>query len=191
MASIDTTESGRSGARDVPVWDPLVRLVHWGVAIGVLVNSFDDADAALHQWVGYAVAGLVGVRLLWGMVGPRPARFSAFPPNPFAALRHLAAGWRGEKMPVHLSHNPLGALMVYNIWSTLAVLGATGYMMTTMTFFGVEWVEEAHEMAHAWLVASVALHVAGVVIDGARTHVPLVRAMVTGRKRIPEGTQLE
>ena len=46
---------------------------------------------------------------------------------------------------VHLSHNPIGALMAYNIWASVIVIGLTGYMMTTITFFGAEWVEEVHE----------------------------------------------
>ena len=34
--------------------------------------------------------------------------------------------------------------MVYNIWMTVLVLGVTGYMMGTIQFFGVEWVEDVH-----------------------------------------------
>ncbi|WP_425404291.1 cytochrome b/b6 domain-containing protein [Hwanghaeella sp.] len=201
MASIDTNHGGRPGARltpehpfparTVPVWDPLVRLIHWSLALAVVVNSlFTDEESALHEWVGYAALGLVAVRLLWGLIGTRQARFSAFPPSPVRALRHLAALARGERT-VHLSHNPIGALMVYNIWATVAALGVTGYMMGTVTFFGMEWVEEVHEAAFGWLMASVALHVAGVFFDTWRSGVPLVRAMVDGRKRIPEGVPME
>lgn len=178
------TPGGREGARDIRVWDPLVRLTHWGVALGVLVNSaLTDPDGALHEQVGYGVLALVVLRLLWCIVGPKPARFSAFPPSPAAALGHLRAMLRGERK-VHLSHNPLGALMVYNLWLTLLALSATGIMMGTVTFFGVDWVEEVHEAAFGWLMFSVALHVGGVLFDQWRTGVPLARAMVTGRKRI-------
>jgi len=74
--------------------------------------------------------------------------------------------------------------MVYNLWLTLLALSATGIMMGTVTFFGVDWVEELHEAAFGWLMFSVALHVGGVLFDQWRTGVPLARAMVTGRKRI-------
>ncbi len=190
MTDLSINEGGRSGARDIPVWDPLVRLIHWSVALGVLINSFSEGDEALHEWIGYAVLVLVGLRLVWGLVGTDQARFSAFPPSPRRALAHLRAVTRGSRR-VHLSHNPIGALMVYNLWASLIALGVTGYMMTTVRFFGIEWVEEVHELVYNWLVLSVALHVGGVVFDSVRTRVPLVAAMVTGRKRIPQGTETE
>jgi cytochrome b len=92
---------------------------------------------------------------------------------------------------VHLSHSPLGALTVYNIWATVGLLAATGYMMGTFRFFGADWVEGLHELAFDWLVVSVVLHVAGVLFDGWRTRVPLVRAMIVGRKRIPGDVSIE
>ena len=190
MAMTDSVQGGRSGAHEVLVWDPLVRLIHWLVAAAVLVNSIADDDGALHLWVGYGALGLVAIRLVWGLIGPRNARFSAFPPSPTRALAHVGAMLRGNQT-VHLSHNPLGALMVYNIWATIVALGVTGYMMETIQFFGVEWVEETHELAYGWLIASVALHVAGVLIDTWRTRVPLLAAMLTGRKRIPAEVKIE
>ena len=64
-------------------------------------------------------------------------------------------------------------------------------MMGTLQFFGVDWVEEAHEIVYGWLLFSIALHVGGVLLDTWRTKVPLVWAMITGRKRIPEGADVE
>ena len=206
MASLDTHNGQESGgrksvrplpasadlpAREIAVWDPLVRLIHWSLALTILINSlFTEEESKAHEWVGYVALGLVAVRLVWGLIGPAHARFSAFPPSPARALRHLAGLAKGDRT-VHLSHNPVGALMVYNIWATVAALGVTGYMMGTVAFFGTEWVEELHEAAFGWLMFSVALHVAGVFFDTWRSGVPLVRAMVDGRKRIPEGTQTE
>lgn len=189
MTTIDTNAMG--GGQVVSVWDPLVRLIHWGLALAILTNGvLTDADGALHEYVGYAAIGLVGLRLAWGLFGTRHARFSAFLPNPAAALRHLRELREGGGR-VHLSHNPLGTLMVYNIWGTVLAMGLTGYMMGTVRFFGYEWVEETHEMLFNWLILSVVLHVGGVVFDTARTGVPLVRAMIDGKKRIPSGQEIE
>ncbi|WP_170439012.1 cytochrome b/b6 domain-containing protein [Ruegeria arenilitoris] len=187
MSEFIQYESGREGARTIRVWDPLVRLIHWSVVLGILLNAaVTDPEGQLHEYVGYAVLGLVLLRLAWGVLGPAPARFSAFPFSPNAAVRHVRDTVRGDRS-VHLSHNPLGALMVYNIWMTVGVICATGIMMGTAAFFGVGWVEDAHELAFNWLILSVLLHVLGVLLDQRRTGVALVKAMVSGDKNIPDG----
>ncbi len=186
MSVSSTSDCGRSSARSIVVWDPLVRLIHWGLALTILLNgAILDEESTLHEWIGYVAVGLVGVRLIWGLFGSRHARLSAFPPAPVAALRHLVALSKGDKT-VHLSHNPLGALMVYNIWGTVLVLGVTGYLMGTVQFFGVDWVEEVHELAFNWLLVSIVLHVVGVMFDTWRSRVPLARSMIDGRKRVPQ-----
>ncbi len=187
MSVSDVLDSGRDSARTVRVWDPLVRLIHWTVVVGILLNSVvTDPEELFHQYVGYAILGLVVLRLIWGCLGPKPARFSSFPPSPSAAISHAKDVARGDRS-VHLSHNPLGALMVYNIWLTLLAICATGIMMGTVAFFGVDWVKELHELAFNWLMLSVVLHVAGVLVDQRRTGVALVKAMISGSKNIPDG----
>lgn len=168
----------------IPVWDILVRLTHWSVAIFVLAElTVIDEDWALHRWAGYAVLALVLCRLVWGLIGPPYARFSAFPPSVRSALAHLAGLLRGKRA-LHLSHNPLGALMAYNLWASLVAICVTGILMTTRTFWGVDWVEESHELIANWVLLSVGLHVAGVAFESWYSKVNLVRAMITGQKEI-------
>ncbi|WP_299507968.1 cytochrome b/b6 domain-containing protein [uncultured Roseobacter sp.] len=187
MVAATKQTDGRASAREVAVWDPLVRLIHWSLALVILLNgAFVDDESQIHEWIGYVALGLIGLRLVWAVIGPQHARFTAFPPSPARAVRHFRAMVTGDRS-VHLSHNPLGALMAYNIWASVIAIGITGYMMTTLTFFGVDWVEEVHEAVFNWLVFSVVLHVAGVAFDTWRSGVNLVRAMVNGRKTIPEG----
>ena len=112
------------------VWDPLVRLTHWGVAAAVLLNGLlTEGGEGWHVWIGYAAAGLLGLRLIWGLVGTEEARFSAFPPNLKAARGQLddLIAWRPAT--AHRSHNPLGALNVYAMWTALAVVVTTGLIM--------------------------------------------------------------
>lgn len=191
MSGQNHRKSGREGVRIFRVWDPLVRLIHWSLATCILVNGFvTDPEGDLHQTIGYVALALIALRLLWGLIGPRHARLSDFRPAPLRALRHLRSLIGGGRT-VHLGHNPLGALMVWNIWATVGLIGATGIMMGTRRYFGVAWVEGAHEMLFNWLLISVALHVAGVIFDSRRSRVPLVRAMIDGRKRIPAEAQVE
>lgn len=190
-APSNTNDAGSAGVDVIPVWDPLVRLIHWSLFTAILLNGFViDEESVAHEYIGYAALALVLLRLAWGVVGPRNARFSAFPLNPIAALRN-AGDIITRRHKVHLSHNPLGALMVYNIWATVLVLCTTGIMMTTVRFFGMEWVEEAHEAAFTWLMISVGLHIAGVIAETVISGVPLVRAMIDGRKRVPQDRTYE
>ena len=170
--------------QSVAVWDPLVRATHWTVAALVIgqLTVIDD-DWALHEWAGYLVLGLVALRLAWGLVGPRHARFSAFPPSLKAARAHLADLWQGRHR-LYLSHNPLGALMAYNLWASLIAVCVTGVMLTLDAFWGVEWVEEVHEVVANWVLVSILLHVAGVIFETRYSRVNLVRAMITGTKEV-------
>jgi cytochrome b len=107
-----------------------VRLTHWGIAVSVLVNAaLDEGGSLLHVSLGWLVLALLVLRLVWGVLGPAEARFSAFPPNPVAALRHLRqlASGRVREYP---SHNPAGALMAYAFWACLALVTVTGLVMT-------------------------------------------------------------
>ncbi|MEQ1726569.1 MAG: cytochrome b/b6 domain-containing protein [Sphingopyxis sp.] len=110
-------------------WDPIVKLTHWGVVTIVIINALVVGEGSIaHVWAGYCLAALLALRLLWGFVGPEAARFSAFPPSSARAIAHIRDIAAGRKQE-HRSHNPLGALMVYAIWTALAGVIATGVAM--------------------------------------------------------------
>jgi len=168
-----------------PVWDRFVRVFHWTLVSCVLLNSFVLEDGEdLHQWVGYLASALVMTRIVWGFIGPRYARFSSFPPSMHDSVEQLTDLASGRRR-IHLGHTPLGALMIYNLILSVAVICLSGYLMTTDMFWGVEWPEEVHEAAVTWVKISVVLHVAAVVVESIRTKVNLPRAMVTGYKKLP------
>lgn len=111
-------------------WDPLVRITHWGVAAAVVVNGLiTEGGSQVHVWIGLALAALLALRLGWGFVGPVEARFASFPPSPGRAVAHVRDILAGRHVS-HRSHNPLGALMAYALWGTLAVVIASGIAMT-------------------------------------------------------------
>lgn len=172
----------------IRVWDPVVRLFHWSLVAGFAANALlTDPESSLHERIGYAVAILLAVRLVWGLVGTRHARFSDFPPSVPAAMGQLADMAAG-RVRRHLGHTPLGALMIYNLLATVALIALTGWLMTTDAFWGIEWVEEAHEAFVTWAEISVVAHIAAVLIESRRTRVNLPKAMVTGYKEIEETT---
>ena len=189
-------------------WDPIIKLTHWGVVTAVIANAiFTEEGSGWHIWVGDGLAGLLGLRLLSGLIGPAEARFSAFPPSPKRALAHIGEICRGEVVR-HRSHNPLGAMMAYAIWATLLVIAGSGIAMSgpppadpnavsgergesgkgeggeeASEDEGEELFEEMHEIAVNLLYVLIALHLAGVVFETRRSGREIVGSMVPGGNR--------
>ena len=175
MSTKPVTESRR-------VWDPLVRVFHGSLVICVLLNLFVvDDHAPLHRWLGYVALAWVGVRVAWGFVGPRHARFSDFFPTPSRLARHVRALLR-EEPEHHWGHNPLGGLMVLVLMAMVLAVGTTGWLQTTDAFWGVEWMQELHEALADGLIPLVGLHAAAALVMGRIERTRLVKAMVTGIK---------
>jgi len=169
----------------VKVWDPVVRIFHWSLvgAFAVAWLTGDELER-VHEIVGYVILGLVAVRLVWGVIGPRYARFTQFVPG-LSGLTGYISDIRKGREHRHLGHNPAGGAMVVALILALLATGGTGWMMTLDMFWGAEWVEEVHEAMANLMLVLVGLHIAGVVVASIRHHENLVRAMLTGRKRAP------
>lgn len=171
--------------RTVRVWDPAVRLFHWGLVLAVATSWLTgDEWETVHELAGYVVLGLVGFRLIWGFAGTRHARLGQFVRSPEVTVRYLANMVRGRERR-HLGHNPAGAAMIIALILCLVATGTSGWAMTTDMFWGTEWVEETHELLANLLPGLIALHIAGVLLASFRHSENLIRAMVTGRKREP------
>ena len=92
----------------VRVWDPLVRIGHWLLAVGFVVAYLTEDDfETLHVWAGYLVGAIVVVRVIWGFVGPRHARFADFAYTPRLVFSYLMALLRGGSKR-YLGHSPAG-----------------------------------------------------------------------------------
>jgi cytochrome b len=128
--SADLVPSDGSAARSPALWDPVVRLSHWGIAFAVLLNALVTGGGSVtHVSLGWVAMALLLLRLVWGVLGPTEARFSAFPPNPVTALGHLRDLAFGT-VRTYPSHNPAGAMMSYAFWATLAAVIVTGLILT-------------------------------------------------------------
>jgi cytochrome b len=173
-------------AAEVAVWDPVVRILHWALAIGIATAWLTrHGGGKWHEWAGYVTLAILALRLAWGRVGPRYARFGQFVRVPSATLAYARRMLAGDE-PRHVGHNPLGGWMIVALLLVASLAGLSGWLYVTDAFWGVEWVEDTHEALAILLLALVALHVAGVAFASWRHRENLVAAMIHGRKRPPE-----
>jgi cytochrome b len=117
----------------VKVWDPILRIFHWALVVFFIASyASGEEESMLHIWSGYAIAGLVIFRLIWGLFGPKHARFSDFIYSPKEIVAY-ACGLLTGKAKRYLGHNPLGGLMVVALLVSLSMSAVTGMML-----YGVE-----------------------------------------------------
>ncbi|OOY18063.1 cytochrome b/b6 domain-containing protein [Thioclava sp. DLFJ4-1] len=188
--------------KTVTVWDPVVRLFHW-----LLVAAFAAAwglgewgpnQMTWHFYAGYAIAGLLAVRLIWGFVGSRTARFSHFLYGPKAVaeyLRHLPS----KESSGHVGHNPLGGWSVLVMLALLIVQVVTGLTSDPQDYINVgplagsvpesistSWAPKIHEFVATLLLIVVGIHIAAIVYYRTWKGVNLVKPMITGKKEVGE-----
>ena len=172
--------------QQVKVWDLWVRFTHWAVAAIVFANLlFTEEGEVVHRFIGYAACALVVLRLIWGLIGSRYARFSSFFPTPSRIVNHIRHMKAGE-FHHDVGHNPMGALMMFALWISILGLGASGFLMETDAYWGNETVMEIHEVLADLMWPLIGLHVAAVVLMSVLSKTNLVRAMVTGKKTIDD-----
>ena len=202
-----------SDPREVKVWDIAVRVGHWSlVALFAIAYLSGEIEAeTLHAWAGYAILAIIVFRLLWGFVGTRHARFTDFVFG-WTTTSAYARSLLTLRPKHYLGHNPLGGWMVVALlaalllvsWSGLELYAAGGKgplagmkLMPVKPAFanrekenddrdggGDDLWEDVHEfLAHLSLLL-VFLHIGGVLLSSLLHRENLIRAMVTGTKRI-------
>ncbi|RDD68526.1 cytochrome b/b6 domain-containing protein [Paracoccus versutus] len=183
----------------VRLWDLPLRIFHWALAVCVAgawgLGKFGPDVMTLHFLFGYAVIGLLAFRLLWGFVGPRPARFRSCLHGPGAVLAYL------RQLPARQpsfwpGHNPLGGLFVILLLAVLAVQVAAGLVANPQDYVNTGPLAGAvsarisrlglalHDLLGKLVLPMVLLHVAAVLFYRLWKRENLIRPMITGWKRI-------
>jgi cytochrome b len=113
-------------SNEIRVWDPLIRIFHWGLVLFFSVAFLTgEEESNLHIYAGYAVLGLITFRVLWGFIGTQYARFGNFiysPNNVIHYLKSLIA----KKPDRYIGHNPAGGWMVITMLVCLFVVTISG-----------------------------------------------------------------
>jgi cytochrome b len=130
----------QTAGKTIRVWDPVIRIGHWTLVLAFFTAYFTEDDfLTLHVWAGYVVGAVIGIRLVWGFVGSKHARFSDFVRSPVAAFRYLRLLTR-HKAPRYLGHNPAGGLMIVAL-----LVSVSGAVYSGLTLYAIE--EQAGPLA--------------------------------------------
>ena len=192
----------------VMVWDLLVRLSHWLLAVAFFIAYLSKDDfLTVHVWAGYAVGVIIVLRVLWGFVGPKHARFGDFLFGPWKIWQYFLAlmKFRSKR---YIGHSPAGGAMIMVlivflglvVWSGLktyaieenagplafgitTTLGDNQVAGTSKSGVGGDWWEDFHELISNITLGLVVLHVLGVLLASLAHRENLAWSMITGRKR--------
>lgn len=180
------------------IWDLPTRLFHW-VLVLTLVGSFVTVNLAgdwmaWHFRFGYIALTLLLFRLIWGLVGPRYARFSSFAPKPSATWTYLRTHLQ-KNSPASaehiVGHNPLGAWSVYALLLLLLFQIGTGlFSNDTILWDGPlrHWISgetsdfltRLHKLNRWLLIAWLAMHLMAISYYRFIKKQTLVRTMLSG-----------
>ena len=182
----------------IKVWDILVRVFHWGLVSAFVIAYVTEEDfLTAHTYAGYAIMALLLVRLVWGFVGTRYARFSDFvyPPKKVKAYLKDIIQFRARR---YIGHNPAGGAMIVLLMVSLLLTTITGLAVYAagdnagplamwLGYAGETWAEvfeETHEFFANFTVLLVVIHVAGVLFESLLHHENLIAAMFNGNKSL-------
>ena len=172
----------------VLIWDLPVRLFHWllvgGILLAFAIAQFGSKRGTLfpyHAMIGIVLGAMLVLRLLWGVVGTRHARFGSFLFGPAAVGQYFKGVVTGNAVR-HVGHNPGSSWVIFLIYAGVAAIVGSGLMMSG----GKEAFKEIHEAAVYTLLAVAAVHVAGVILHTVRQRENITLGMITGRKHADE-----
>lgn len=187
----------------IKVWDPVIRVFHWSLVASFIVAFASGEDfLTLHSWAGYIIFGLLVVRIIWGLIGTRYARFSDFIYRP-ATVKQFMKDTVKLKAKRYIGHNPAGGAMVIllmlslllTIVTGLLVYGAAEHAGPLAHWFGntqgiwADVTEETHEFFANFTLLLVLIHVIGVLVESLIHKENLAAAMISGFKPDKTPTQ--
>lgn len=186
-ASAATAAAAATAPPSRRVVDAPTRMFHWLFAL-CFVGAYATADSEswrlLHLTLGYSLAGLLGFRLLYGMVGPRHARLSlmwrklAGLPAWLSSLKPGQAGGWAQLTGRH-GQNLLMALAITAMLALVLPLTLSGYL--NYNEVGGDWTEELHELAGNALLVLVLGHLGLLLLLSLLRRKNQALPMLTGR----------
>jgi cytochrome b len=195
----------RTAPQRVRVWDLPTRVFHWLLVACVAVALATGFLApewwmGVHIVAGYGLVLLLVFRLIWGVFGSEYARMLSMA----RSMRHFGDYLRGLALlrpPHYVGHNPVGAAMIHALLAVFTALVVTGLIVQAgeekqgplagiASFATGIAAKELHEWLAFAAIAMIIVHIAGVLVESRLQKTNLVRGMIDGWMRLPEGFHL-
>jgi cytochrome b len=106
----------------------MVRFGHWLLVVCFAAVYLYSDKFPLHVIGAYLIMGYMLLRIIWGFIGPFPARFRSFLVGPQAMLQYGLDAKTGHARHT-ISHNPLGGAMVVGLIVMMLICGILGLMV--------------------------------------------------------------
>ena len=200
MNSLNKNDQNRSSLVSIDkvyIWDPLVRIFHWTLVIAFAIAFVSEDDYLLiHSWGGYTILTLLIIRIFWGFVGTKHAKFSdfIFSKQDIAQFLKDTFSFKAKR---YLGHNPAGGAMVILLIFSLLFTACSGlvifaieegqgplaFLLSEVSHFWGDIIEEVHEFLANFTLFLVGVHVIGVMIESLVHRENLIKSMFTGKKR--------
>lgn len=183
--------------KPIKVWDVFIRIFHWLLVIAFVIEFVTEDDLmGLHSNAGYLILCLLGLRVIYGFIGSRHARFSDFIYSPMVALRYVKDVFLFRPKR-YLGHNPAGGFMIVVMLLSLIATSVSGVMalaveehagpMVEFMSYVPHWIasasEDLHEIFANVSLFLVAVHITGVIVESIVHGENLVLSMINGRKQ--------
>jgi cytochrome b len=201
MSAEGPEPTGGVQSSPVKIWDLPVRVVHWAIAalFGFSWWTAENDRLDWHMLSGYAILTLLLFRIYWGLVGSSTARFAVFVKGP-AHILGYARGLLSSGAAVSAGHNPMGALSVIALLSSLLAQTALGLFAIDednnagplnymVSYDAGRQIAHWHHVVFNVLLYLVGLHLAAVAFYTIFKRENLIGAMLTGGKRLPRGSR--
>ena len=176
--------AGSTPLRDRSDLDVVTRFLHLALVVlglaawltGDLAGDYERGASlgfSVHRWLGIGAAVAVGLRLVWGVVGPRSARFASWLPVTRDRLRLVVEDLQALlrfRIPERAAHEGLAGVVQAIGLLIFAWVAATGSVL----FYALEpglrpgpvldFVEELHKVGETLIPAYLAVHVGATLV---------------------------
>lgn len=176
------------------IWDLPLRIFHWSFAITILACWYTAEQKEdyidIHLQLGFVALGLIVFRVLWGIIGPKHARFSQFIPSASTLISYLKKSPESKATP---GHNPLGALMVILMITLITTQAISGLFINDDVFSSGPYygslsndlekiMSFLHHNTFDFMIAAIFMHLAAVGYYWKIKKQNLILPMFTGKK---------